>query len=301
MQAQRAAQAAPLVGRGHGDADPAGLAGVDAHRAVGREAVDAVALHRHAVLAEEIEVHLGHHQVGLQDRHLQPAWRVGGPPGRAQQRGAGGDVGGDAGQRGGLPVARGQWRAVDRAGHLRQAGQGLNDQIAAAPVAVIALPAEPGQVDAGDARLRAQRGGGGNSGFAGRAFQGVALAHGLTRVFTPHHQIDLAAQGAQCRCIGHARQQLLAGAQVGGIGPFGRAVGAHDAGQALAVIQRGDAHRGAGIGQQAAAIGAGGPAADLQHLDAAQRQGGVIAHRVAWVRRAVDMAGVGRFIGFSVR
>ena len=307
VQFKRLAQGTPLIGRGDGDAHPSVTAGVHTHRRIGREAVDAATLHRNGVALEEMHMHFAQHDIGFQDAHIKAA-RIGR---RRRKHGCTRcDVGRDARHDGGLSVAEESGRAFNATSHLRQARQGLNDQVAARPVAVgSGLAAEPAERNAGDARLRV------------RSLKSTRLAR--------DHQVCLSTQGQKRRGILGAGEPLLARVQIVCVTTVGIIAGvvcrrvvpsllrclvrwvADQAGQSRGVMQCDDAHVGAGITEQAAAVGCCCASCDLQHLESGQGRGrGVHARdlRSVWPARAcgqlIQLAGESRLCkirGRSIR
>gem|GEM_PF-4528393 len=199
-----------------------------------------------------MHVHLGQHHVGLEDADLQKPGRGGLRCSGLEHRRAGGNVGCDAADERGLPIAReGGW-AFDRAHHVGHAAQGLHHQIAALPVLPgPTAPAKPAEFDLRDARPEGGR---------------------RAAVFTQNHQIHRLAQGHERTAggfaHGFARMQELGIVVIPVAGLPNHAL------QRLARSPGRTRDLCTGINQHACTVGRGRTPADFEHREARQRARG---------------------------
>ena len=139
--AHQVAERLPLRRRHDGDADPALLAAIDAHRIGRREAVEAPTLLRRAGRPGLDRLVLGQRDGGLVHAHLVA------PALPAEQRRHGRNEGGEPAHDGRLVVGQGERRAFFRSDELHEARQRAAHRVAGLVVAIGAGPAEPGEID----------------------------------------------------------------------------------------------------------------------------------------------------------
>src|SRR5882757_7130566 len=167
--AQKLAERLPLRRRHDGDADPALLAAIDAHRIGRREAVETPAFLRCGGRPSLDGLVLGERDGGLVNAHLVAQALP------TEQRGHCWDEGGQPAHDRRLVVRQGKWRAFLWADQLHEARQRAADGITGLEVAIGAGPAEPREIDGDERRLCTVVGAGRIDQHVGAAQQAVEI------------------------------------------------------------------------------------------------------------------------------